>query len=185
MSKKKILFIIGSLRKKSFNSTMAKYVEEIVREKADVEILEYSKLPYMNQDIEFPTPEEVEKVREKVSSVDGIWIFTPEYNYNIPGVLKNLLDWLSRPLKPFAFQEPTAVSGKFVTISGAAGRSAAAGARESLAELLGFVRTEVIGEAGTGVSVPAEAFETNELTLSEENKEALKKQAEEFLSALK
>ncbi|MDO5088222.1 MAG: NADPH-dependent FMN reductase [Leptotrichiaceae bacterium] len=185
MDKKNLLFIIGSLREKSFNSTVAKYVEKIVEDRADVEFLEYSKLPYMNQDMEFPTPEEVAKVREKVSSADGIWIFTPEYNYNIPGVLKNLLDWLSRPLKPFAFQEPTAISGKFVTISGAAGKSAAAGARESLAKLLGFIRAEVIDEIGTGISVPAEAFQTNELELSEENKEALKKQAEKFLNFLK
>ena len=49
--------------------------------------------------MEFPTPGEILRVRDEVSKADGIWIFTPEYNHSYPGGLKNLLDWLSRPVK--------------------------------------------------------------------------------------
>ncbi|RRD39339.1 NAD(P)H-dependent oxidoreductase [Leptotrichia sp. OH3620_COT-345] len=184
MSKKNVLFIVGSLRKESFNSTVAKYVEEVLEKDADVEYLDYSKLPYLNQDSEFPTPEEVLKVREKVSSADGIWIFSPEYNFQIPGALKNLLDWLSRPLKPFAFQDPTAISNKKITISGAAGSSKAEGVRKQLSELLKFIRAEVVYGEGTGIELSGEAFQTNKLVLSDENKSELQKQSKEFLEKL-
>ncbi|MGN1219778.1 MAG: NADPH-dependent FMN reductase, partial [Candidatus Cryptobacteroides sp.] len=58
------------------------------------EYLDYSALPMMDQDIEFPAPDEVSKVREKVAEADALWIFSPEYNYSYPGHLKNLIDWL-------------------------------------------------------------------------------------------
>ena len=95
---KKILIIVGSFRKNSFNTQLAKAVEKILENKADVSYLEYADVPFFNQDFEFPTPESVLKARSQVMDADGLWIFTPEYNYQIPGVLKNLLDWLSRPV---------------------------------------------------------------------------------------
>ena len=97
---KKVLMIVGSLRKDSFNLQLAKVAEEILKGQAEVRYLHYADMPFMNQDIEFPTPERVARVRQEVLAADGIWIFSPEYNYQIPGVLKNLLDWLSRPLVP-------------------------------------------------------------------------------------
>ena len=97
---KKVLLIVGSLRKESFNLQLAKLAAEMLKDKVQVSILHYADLPFMNQDIEFPTPESVARVRQEVLAADGIWIFSPEYNYQIPGVLKNLLDWLSRPLVP-------------------------------------------------------------------------------------
>ena len=95
---KKVLMIVGSLRKNSFNYQLAKQVEQMLEGRAEVSFLFYADLPFMNQDIEFPTPESVARVRSAVQETDGIWIFSPEYNFQIPGVLKNLLDWLSRPL---------------------------------------------------------------------------------------
>ena len=94
---KKVLLIVGSLRKESFNLQLAKLAEEMLKDKTQVSILYYADLPFMNQDMEFPAPESVARVRQEVLAADGIWIFSPEYNYQIPGVLKNLLDWLSRP----------------------------------------------------------------------------------------
>ena len=97
---KKVLMIVGSLRKDSFNLQLAKVAEKILKGQAEVRYLHYADLPFMNQDMEFPAPESVARVRQEVLAADGIWIFSPEYNYQIPGVLKNLLDWLSRPLAP-------------------------------------------------------------------------------------
>ena len=78
---KKVLFVVGSLREKSFNKTVAEYISKKLEKKGiETSFLDYSKLPFMNQDIEFPTPSEVEKVRNDVKNVDALWIVTPEYN---------------------------------------------------------------------------------------------------------
>lgn len=181
---KKVLMIVGSLRKGSFNHQLAKCAEELLAGKAEVSFLDYTEVPFMNQDIEFPTPESVAKARQAAQEADGIWIFTPEYNYHIPGVLKNLLDWLSRPLVPNDRERVSAVKGKRVTISGVAGKSAAAGARKNLSTLLEIMSMELIGGMGTGCSLDGEAFMTGVLKPSEEELAALKKQAEEFLAGI-
>ena len=87
---KKILFIIGSLRKESFNKKLAKEVEEMLDGRATVEYLDYSDVPLMNQDFEFPAPEAVKRVRERVAEADALWIFSPEYNYTIYSQLSSL-----------------------------------------------------------------------------------------------
>ena len=156
---KKVLMIVGSLRKNSFNHQLAKQVEAMLSGSAEVCFLSYGDLPFMNQDMEFPAPESVARVRQAVQEADGIWIFSPEYNYQIPGVLKNLLDWLSRPLVPNDWERGSAVKGKPVTISGVAGKSAAAGVRRNLSALMQAMSMKLIGGQGSGVSLDAEAFQ--------------------------
>ena len=181
---KKVWLIVGSLRKESFNLQLAKLAEEMLKDKARVSILQYADLPFMNQDVEFPTPESVARVRQEILAADGIWIFSPEYNYQIPGVLKNLLDWLSRPLVPNDWERGSVMKGKPVTISGVAGRSGAAGVRKHLSALLEVMSMNLIGGMGTGISADAESFATNKLNLSEENHAALQAQAELLLSQI-
>ena len=178
---KNILMIIGSLRRDSFNKQLADMVKEMMAGKAEVEFLEYGDLPFLNQDIEFPAPEEVARIRSEVQKADGIWIFSPEYNYQIPGVLKNLLDWLSRPLEPNDRERKTVVKGKPVTISSVAGGSSGAGVRKNLSELLEVISMNVIGGQGTGVSLDREMFTTGKLVLSNECREELQKQVQLFL----
>ena len=103
---------------------------------------------------------------------------------SIPGVLKNLLDWLSRPLVPNDWERGSVMKGKPVTISGVAGRSGAAGVRKHLSALLEVMSMNLIGGMGTGISADAQSFATNELHLSEETYEALQAQAELFLSQI-
>ena len=79
------------LRKNSFNRQLAQEIEKLINDRAEVSYLSFSDLPYMNQDIEFPAPKEVERVRREVESADGVWFITPEYNSSYPGLLKNLL----------------------------------------------------------------------------------------------
>ena len=179
---KKILFILGSLREKSFNKQVARYVETLLEGKAEVKWLSYTDVPFVNQDIEFPTPQPVTRVRKDVLDSDALWVFTPEYNYSYPGVLKNLLDWLSRPLYKGAPRSDTAIYGKKATISGVGGKNATAGARMKLKELLAFMGVDVMVENETGVSLSPDSFGTNTLDLSEEAMESLKKQVESFLS---
>ena len=181
---KKVLMIVGSLRRNSFNHQLAKRVEAMLFGKVEVSYLQYGDLPFLNQDMEFPAPESVARVRQAAQEADGIWIFSPEYNYQIPGVLKNLLDWLSRPLAPNDWERGSAVKGKPVTISGVAGRSGAAGVRNHLSALLEVMSMKLIGEQGSGVSLDADAFQSGVLDLSEENLAAIQAQAQEFLEAI-
>lgn len=181
---KKILFIVGSLRKQSFNRQLAEKAAEIVRGRADVSFLEWTDVPFFNQDAEFPVPMAVARVRKAVQEADGIWIFSPEYNGAVPGALKNLLDWLSRPLIPGDISSGTAVAGKKVTVSGVGGKNATRSVRADLQKLLSFMRMEVLCADGSGFSADTESFQTNRLTLREEDYARLESQAAEFLSAV-
>lgn len=179
---KKVLFIVGSLRKNSFNLRLARAAASELSGKADVSFLRYDDLPPINQDTEFPAPEAVASVRQEVMSSDGIWIFTPEYNFSYPGHLKNLIDWLSRPLKPGDFSGPTAIAGKKACVSGVGGKGATAHGREKLSELLAFVKADLMDAPQLGVPLGIEAFTTDEFALSDAQKAALRQQAEAFLA---
>ena len=177
---KKILFIIGSLRKDSFNLQLAKEVEGMIKDKADVSYLNYSNIPFMNQDIEVPEHDEIKRVRDAVRNTDAIWIFSPEYNYSYPGVLKNLIDWLSRPVEAGNY-DTVVVKNVKVTVSNVAGQSTGAGSREKLLELLGKVGMKVMDSELTGVALPKDSWISGKLILSRENSEQLKRQIDAFL----
>ena len=177
---KKILFIIGSLRAKSFNRQVANVAKELIGNRAEVQELDYSDLPLLNQDIEQPELEVVARIRKAVAEADGLWIFTPEYNMSYPGHLKNLLDWMSRPVKPMDYGTPTCINGKRVAISGAGGKAATADCRAKLTELLSFMKAEVLKDQ-VGIAVPAEAWGTDVLVLTEEQKVALKALADRLI----
>ena len=88
METRKISIIVGSLRKGSLNRQLAQHAARFLEEQgAAVEWLEYSDLPYMNQDIEYPAPAAVVRVRQQVAQAQGLWFFVPEYNHGIPGPL--------------------------------------------------------------------------------------------------
>ena len=151
--------------------------------RATVEYLDYSDLPMMNQDIEFSAPNEVNKVRENVAEADALWIFSPEYNYSYPGHLKNLIDWLSRPLVAGDRQTPLAINGKKVAFSGAGGAPGTAKCREKLTELLTlpFIRADVMTEQQTGIQLNKEAWTEGRMILTETQREGLKSQVDAFL----
>ncbi len=178
---KKILIVVGSLRKNSFNLRLAREAAKLLDGKAEVAFLDYAALPLVNQDVEYPAPAEVARVREEVGKADGIWIFTPEYNFSYPGHLKNLIDWLSRPLKPGDFSGQTAIAGKKVCLSGVGGKAATAKCREKLVELLSFVRADVMTEPQVGIALGMDSFVSDAFELDDKQKVLLQAQAEAFL----
>lgn len=142
MKKPKIVAVVGSLRKDSYNRQLALLTKEAVGDRAEFELLEYSDVPMMNEDIEFPPPEPVQRVRQVIASADGVWFFTPEYNHFFPGVLKNLIDWLSRPVDSDGTQ---VLSGKPAAISGASlGMSGTGLAQDHLVTLISFLNMKVM-----------------------------------------
>ena len=177
---KNIVFIVGSLRKQSFNRQLAALAEKMLSDQFNIKYLEFEDVPLMNQDLEASVPAPVARVRKEILAADGIWIFTPEYNFSYPGLLKNLLDWLSRPMDISNFTNPSAVVGKKVTVSGAGGNNKTASCRAKLNELLEFIKMQVMTEAQTGIALGVEAWTKGEFNLTDEQIAQLKSQAEKF-----
>lgn len=92
----KVVAIVGSIRKDSYNLQLAKHVQKRYADQFDLEILDLAPLPMYNQDIELEAPQEVLDFKAKVKAADAVLWVTPEYNGTIPGVLGNAIDWLSR-----------------------------------------------------------------------------------------
>ncbi len=93
----KILGISGSLRKTSYNRGLLRAAQELAPAGCSVEIFDLDGIPLYNQDHEANLPAAVVQLKTKVRAADALIISTPEYNYSFPGVLKNALDWGSRP----------------------------------------------------------------------------------------
>ena len=177
---KNVLFIVGSMREQSFNGQLAKVAEEMLKGKCNVKYLDYKDLPYMNQDLEMPVQPVVARVREEVKNADALWIFTPEYNFSYPGVLKNLLDWLSRPMDMSNFQNPSAALGKKVAISGCGGKNMTQSCRVKLTELLDFMKMDLMHEPQMGIALGLEAWTKGEFVLTDEQRAVLQAQADAF-----
>ena len=98
----KIIGFTGSLRVKSYNMAALRAAIELLPDGSTLEIVDLSPIPFFNEDIEAEgVPQVVVDFKEKLSAADAILIATPEYNYSIPPVLKNALDWASRvPIYP-------------------------------------------------------------------------------------
>jgi len=182
---KHIAVVNGSLRKGSFNQSILDYIKSSLESRGyTVTQLVISNLPLMNQDIEFPAPASVSAIREEIKKADALWIATPEYNGSVPAPLKNMLDWISRPVEPGVSGAPDFISGKLVAISGAGGRSAAALVLNELKGLLGRMAMRPLDEM-VGISLPMEAFQQGKFILSDENKKLLDNQFNKFLESLK
>lgn len=180
----RILMIVGSLREHSFNRQLAREVERIIGDRAEVSYLDWRDVPFMGQDIEWPTPEPVAAARAAVLNADGLWFFSPEYNYQIPGGLKNLLDWLSRPLDEHDRTSPSAIKGKRAAVSGVGGRGATAGMRKDLERLFAAIGVERIGGPSLGFALSPEEWTSDTLALEPGTMGALEAAVDDYLAAL-
>ncbi len=117
----KFLGVSGSLRKLSYNSGALRSLASVVPEGVLYEIAELTALPFYNADVEQAgLPESVKTFRAKIAAADALIFAVPEYNFSLPGVLKNALEWLSRPPNPPTFGKPCALFGASVSPLGTA-----------------------------------------------------------------
>ena len=117
----KILGIPGSLRQASFNRYALRAAQSLLPPGARLDIFELEGIPPYNQDHEKQPPAHVVELKAKVRAADAVLFSTPEYNYSMPGVLKNAIDWASRPYGDSAWQgKPVAVMGASVGMLGSA-----------------------------------------------------------------
>jgi chromate reductase len=155
----KLLGISGSLRKGSFNSALLRAAQAQAPDGMSIEIADISEIPLYNDDVRekgYPAP--AQTLREQLREADAVLIATPEYNYSIPGVLKNAIDWASRPPEqPF--------DGKIVGIMGASpGRIGTARAQYHLRQCFVFLNSWVLNKPEVMVGGAANVIEDGKLT---------------------
>lgn len=160
----KILAFAGSLRKGSYNKALVRAAVEVAPESIAIEVFDLEGIPPFNQDLENAPPERVIEFKDKIRSADALLIATPEYNYSIPGVLKNAIDWASRP------KTDTPLEGKPVAImSASTGRLGGARAQYHLRQSFVFLNIHPINRPEVMLSsapdnVDAKGRVTNEQT---------------------
>lgn len=147
----KVVGISGSLRAGSFNTAALRAAQELAPTGMTIETAAIGDLPLYNDDIRAAGyPPEVQRLRAQLSVADAILFVTPEYNYSIPGVLKNAIDWASRPPEQPFNDKPVAIMGASGGILGTAR------AQYQLRQMLVFLNAHpinkpevMIGQAGT------------------------------------
>lgn len=176
-----ILFIVGSLRKKSFNRQLAEEARKIIGDRAETSILEWADVPVLNQDEEFPAPAPVHRVRDAVSAADAIWFVTPEYNHSMPGGFKNLIDWLSRPLQDGS---PAVLMKKTATYSAFAGGSCGSYVLAAVLPTFEYLQLNLIKEPPTSGGFNREEYTTSVLQVTDTMRADLSRQAEALLEKI-
>jgi len=107
-----VLGFSGSLRKNSYNTRLLAAASELLPEGMTLETFDLSSIPLYNDDVRaVGFPKSVQRFRERIAAADALLIATPEYNYSIPGVVKNAIDWASRPPDPPLNGKPVAIMG--------------------------------------------------------------------------
>ena len=166
------LGISGSLRKGSYNTMLLKAALGVVPEGITTETADISDLPLYNEDLLISNyPASALRLKEQIRKADALVIATPEYNYSVPGVLKNAIDWVSRPPKdsPF-FNKPLAILGASTGFLGTA-RS-----QYHLRQICVGLNIQVLNRPEIMVGAAASKFDADGNFTDEAGKELVKKQ---------
>jgi chromate reductase len=170
-----ILGISGSLRRQSYNSAALRAAVGLAPAGAVVEIFALDGIPIFNQDEESTPPARVVELKRRVREADAILFVTPEYNYSVPGVLKNAIDWASRPYGDNAWEgKPAAIMGASV------GAIGTARAQYHLRQIFVFLNIFPVNQPEVMIGDAAQRFDA-EGNLTDERK---KDQIRELLRSL-
>ena len=172
-----ILGIAGSLRKQSFNRGLLRAAQELTPEGARKDIFELDDIPSFNQDEEGNPPAKVAELKQRVRSADAILFVTPEYNYSVPGVLKNAIDWASRPYGDSAW------NGKPVAIMGASvGTIGTARAQYHLRQMFVFLNMFAVNQPEVMLSNAHKHFDEHGKLTDETAKKLIRQLLEELVN---
>ena len=170
MSKIKILGIVGSLRKDSYNHYALKTAQELVPDGAVLDLIELHGIPVFNQDDELNLPASVIEFKRRIVGADAILFATPEYNYSIPGGLKNAIDWASRPFGESAWRgKPAAVMGA------SAGSMGTSRAQYHLRQVLVTLDMPVVNQPELMIANAAARFDRNGRLSDETSRQLIRK----------
>ena len=170
-----ILALIGSLRHGSYNRMTYNAVRELLPDGVTIEEGEIGSIPLFNDDIltESGSPEPVRLLREQVAAADAVLFISPEYNYSIPGVLKNAIDWVSRPAVDQPFR------GKPVAVLGAAkGAMGTARMQYHLRQVFVFVEAIPLAKPEVMITFEATKFDQQGRLTDEPTRQVIRAQLE-------
>jgi chromate reductase len=163
-----ILGFAGSLRQGSYNRALLRAAGELVPNGARLDAFELDGIPPFNEDLLSSPPEKVKEFKRKIKAADAVLIVTPEYNYSIPGVLKNAIDWASRPYVDNAFE------GKPVAImSASTGMLGGARVQYHLRQTFVFLNMYAVNKPEVFVTFAAQKFDDKGKLLDEQAKELI------------
>lgn len=170
MANLNILGIVGSLRKSSYNGFAMKAAQELLPENASLEIAYLHGIPVFNQDEEMAPPTTVVEFRQKILAADAILFATPEYNYSVPGGLKNAIDWASRPYGQSVWR------GKTAAIMGVSvGNFGTARAQYDLRKILVTLEMPAVVQPEVMIGNAAERFDNNGRLTDERSRQLIQK----------
>lgn len=165
-----VLGIAGSLRRASYNRGALRAAQELAPEGVKIEIFELNDIPPFNEDEEKIPPQSVVELKQRVRAADAILFSTPEYNYSISGVLKNAIDWASRPYGDNAWNDkPVAIMGASV------GSTGTARAQYHLRQSFVFLNMHPLNGPEVMISNAAERFDNQGNLKDEKTREIIKK----------
>ena len=172
-NKLRVLGIAGSLRKGSYNRSVLRAATELVPEGMEIEVFELDGIPGFDQDKEQDPPARVAELKQKIREADAILFVTPEYNYSMPGVLKNAIDWASRPYGDSAWNDkPAAIMGASV------GGLATARAQYHLRQSMVFLNMHALSQPEVMVGNCADKFDADGNLTDDSTRKHIAKQLE-------
>ena len=173
-----VLGVAGSLRAKSFNGGLLRAAQELAPVGMLIEIFDISAIPLFSGDVEADgDPEPVAAFKSAIRSADALLIATPEYNYGIPGVLKNAIDWASRP------PGKSAIMNKPVAIMGATpGPGGTTRAQLQLRQTLAATRAHVMVQPEIFISSAHEKFDEEGRLIDQETRKQIGKLLESLVA---
>jgi chromate reductase len=165
----RIFTLVGGISKNSLNKRFFHSIVDLHPEGFQFETYDISKLPFFSQDLEQDPPDGVIEFKEKIREADGFIFITPEYNRSLPGVLKNAIDWGSRPYGMNLWDKmPAAVIGA------SPGNIGTFGAQHHLRQILAYLNMHVLAQPEFYFNATA-AFDENTVLVNEKTKQLLYK----------
>lgn len=172
-----VVAIAGSLRRGSYNRALLRAARELAPERLRVEIHDIDEVPLYNGDVEAEgVPPGVARLRAAIGAADGLLIATPEYNHGVSGVMKNVIDWLSRPPRE------SVLAGKPAAIVGASpGMTGTARGQSQLRQAFVFTNTLAMLQPEVLVSRAHEKFDDEGRLTDESTRKHLRDFLESFV----
>jgi chromate reductase len=165
----KVLGFAGSLRKGSYNKALLRTALEELPDDMELEVFDLEGIPPYNQDLDDDMPEKVKEFKRKIKAADAILIATPEYNYSVPGVLKNAIDWASRPPGDNAWDDkPVAI------MSASIGMIAGARAQYHLRQTFVYINMHPVNRPEVMVPFVADKVDANGRVTDEKTRQKVK-----------
>jgi chromate reductase len=172
-----ILGLAGSLRRQSYNRGLLRAAQDLAPPGSRLDIFELDGVPGFNQDEETRPPETIVALKQKVRDADAIVFVTPEYNYSVPGVLKNAIDWASRPYGDNAWDgKPAAIMGASV------GQNGTARAQYHLRQIMVFLNMHPLNGPEIMVGNAAERFDAGANLRDEKTRQRVARQLEALIA---